>query len=249
MPELTFTPASFECLFDKFVESELNGCRLDKMLSGKIPDGTKCADYFFPNPGIIIELKTLNKNHGEHDFVLGLVEEGLANFGFPLSRKNDWLNSVAPLPQKVVRFVHGKVQNSIKNTVRKANKQVISSRILLGKKHDSILICANLNELLFGPLELLKYLAGHAMSRSTPAIDAILMISPGVQYSSVSHQVQHYAAPIYADGKQHLGDFLEPFIEKWLEFEAQSLGLYSDIEKVYEFDEDSKTARPIVAKT
>lgn len=240
-----FSANTFEKLFDTFVCSWRGGRRLDEMFDNKLPEGTKCADYFFPTERVIVELKTLNENHGYNDLIIRLVGDELVRKGYPLSLRDEWQRGRLALPKAVTRKVDEKVQNSLKKAVRKANEQIMSAQNLLGERCDTLLIVANLNEFLFGSVELLRNLAGHALGRSSLRIDSILLITPGVQYATRGGIPQHHIIPVYDEGKQHLGDFVEPLAEAWIDFEARSLGVVAEIEKVFDLDEDSKFARPV----
>ncbi len=103
---------------------------------------------------------------------------------------------------------------------------------------------ANLTETMFGPVELLKNFAKHALERRSLAIDAIVLITPGVAYSAEGSLPQHYLMPVYREGKTHLGDFVEPLLESWIDFEALELGQEPDVEIANQIDEKSKSARP-----
>ncbi|MCA0272198.1 MAG: hypothetical protein LCH69_09040 [Proteobacteria bacterium] len=246
MTESAFKASSFENLFDRFVAGYNEGRRVDDIFRDVSIASKKSADYFFPNESIIVELKTLNENHNSKERILKLVDDELARKKYRPQLRDEWLNGRAKLPKCVARKVNDRIQNSLKNLVRKANEQIVSTRSLIGARHDAILIVANLNEFLFGPIELLRNLSGHALKRSSPAIDAILLITPGVTYSAGGGTPQHYIAPAFAEGKEYLADFVEPFAESWIEFESQSLGLRSEVEKVFDFDEASLTARPVI---
>lgn len=245
MSKSIWSPDTFESLFDEFVLSQAGGRKIDSSIEANAPEQPKCVDYIFEQQKVIVELKTLEKSHGDVSYVLKCVKDGLAKFGFPASRLDDWMRKGRPLPNKVARFVDNRVQNSLKKAVRKANDQITSTRSNLGYDCDSVLVVANLNETLFRPIELLRYLAGHALARTKPAIDAVLLLTPGVLYCSGNEHPKHYAAPTYAEDKQYLGNFLEPLIERWLEFEAQSMGLELEIEKQYEISESDRRARPV----
>lgn len=235
----------FEELFDRFVRVEMGGHRLDERDEVKAMPGSKCADYFFPDSNVIVELKTLNENHGDKKFVVDRARETAAQLGHPVSVVDTWLIGAGSLPNDLKRAMETKAQNALRNTVRKANEQIRSTRSILKKRYDGILVVANLGEHLFGPIELLRNLAGQALGRTSLSIDAILLITPGVSYSSFGDYPEHYIAPVYSDEKTYLGDFIEPLAEKWIEFEAASLGLRPLVEKVYELDHKSKMARPV----
>ena len=241
---LPFGAAQFEELFDQFVRAQTDGHRLDERDDVKAMRNAKCADYFFPDSDVIMELKTLNEDHSGREYVVERVHKAAARFRHPASAVNTWLNGEGPLPKDVEKAVNASVQNSLKNAVRKANEQIRSTRSILKGKQDGILVVANLGEHLFGPVELLRNLAGHALGRTALSIDAILLITPGVAYSTDGEAPQHYIAPVYSDGKTYLGDFIEPLAEKWIAFEAASLGQRPVVEKVYELDQMSKAARP-----
>lgn len=231
-------------MFDEFVRQQTGGSRLEELLPKGIPEGTSNADYIFNDERIIVELKTLTKNHGDRDSVIRHVDAGLNKLGLPLQRRADWLAGKRPLPKKVKRYVDQRVQRSLEQVVRKANSQIRETSKLLEQEFNGILVVANLGEILFGPLELLRYLAGHALRRSRLAIDGIVLVTPGVSYSTGGNPPKHYAAPVYREGKEQLRDFVEPFIDAWLKFEAESFGVESKLEIVREFDEESKNARP-----
>lgn len=245
---LSLTAPEFEKLFDAFVRTRTGGLRFSEFAPNSISDGTETADYIFSSDQIIVELKSLTKNHGDRDSVVRHVADGLNKFGLPKQRIDDWLLGRQDLPRKVIRFANQRVQNSIKHAVRKANSQIKSTQKLVATPHDGILIVANLQELLFGPIELLRYFAGHALERSVLAIDAIVLITPSVTYSSSGNLSQHYLVPVYREGKQKLGDFIEPLLASWIEFEAASLGVKAEVEICHDIDERDKNARPTLIR-
>ena len=243
--QLLWDAKRFEDLFNQFVRPQTYGRRLDELDDVKASRGAKCADYFFPNDSVIVELKTLNEDHGSLEYVIRLVHEATVRFGHPASTTEAWLSGRERLPKNVASAVDTKVQNSLKNMLRKANDQIKSTRSILKKRHDGILIVANLAESLFGPIELLKNITRHALGRTSLSIDAILLITPGVAYSDGDGPPQHYIAPVYAEEKTYLRDFIEPLVARWIDFEAVSMGLKPEVEKIYEIDESSKIARPV----
>lgn len=229
--EAEFSAKQFEKLFDRFIREQTDGCRLDERLDAKTIKGKKCADYFFPSSKIIVELKTLNKDHGDRKFVVDLCYSTAKNLGYSTSVVEAWLSSKSSLPKDLEAAVDRKVQNSLKGMVRTTNDQIKSTRQILRQKHDGILIVANLGENLFGPTELLRNIAGHALGRTSLSIDAILLITPGVAYFFDDTSPQHYIAPVYAEDKKYLGDFIEPLVAKWIDFESENLGLEPKIER------------------
>jgi hypothetical protein len=243
--QLLWDAKRFEDLFNQFVRTQTDGHRLDERDDVKASRDAKCADYFFPNDGVIVELKTLNEDHGGLEYVIRLVHEATVRYGHPASTAEAWLSGRARLPKNVASAVDTKVQNSLKNMLRKANEQIKSTRLILKKRQDGILVVANLAENLFGPIELLRNIASHALGRTSLSIDAILLITPGVAYSAGDGHPQHYIAPVYAEDKTYLGDFIEPLVARWIAFEAASMGLEPEVEKIYELDESSKIARPV----
>ncbi|MEM9578266.1 MAG: hypothetical protein AAF999_14785 [Pseudomonadota bacterium] len=213
----------------------------------RVPDGTKNADYVFPKDNLFIELKTLTKNHGDRESILAHVSEALMKLKLPPSLKDAWLAGDATLPRTVRRIVDRKVTNSVKNAVRKANEQLRASQALVGHNYNGILLVANLQETVFGPVELLRSFAVQALDRTKLSIDAVVMITPGVAYATDGGIPRQYVAPVYRNGMTHLGDFIEPMLNAWIEFEARSLGVQADVEIVREFDRESLNARPVVA--
>lgn len=234
----------FEKLFDRFVREQTLGTRFDESPEISIPRDTKCADYWFADARLAIELKTLNKNHGSREQIVGLIDEGLKKYRCDPAVRNSWLDGRTPLPKNVARFVNGKVQNSIKGAVRKANSQLLATRKLIGNDIKTVLLVANLHERLFGPRELLKYLSGQVLDRNSPQIDATILISPGVAYSSGPEAPWHYLETAYADGMEHLGDLIEPLLNAWIDFEAAALGVQPVVDMSKEVTEQHMRARP-----
>ncbi|WP_207766537.1 hypothetical protein [Yoonia maritima] len=71
-----------------------------------------------------------------------------------------------------------------------------------------------------------------------------MLVTPGVSYVANNSHPECYIAPVYAKGKEHLGDFIEPLVAHWIEFEATLLGMTAEVEIVDEFDEKSLMSRP-----
>lgn len=242
---LSLNPRRFENLFDEFVRTQTDGHRLDERTDLGPTSGLKCADYFFPESKIIVELKTLNEDHSDLELIVRLAREAASRLKISESTINAWLRGQAELPAAVVAIVDSKVQNSLKKMVRKANDQIKSTRSILGKRYDGLLIVANLGERLFGPIEMLRNIAGHALGRTTLSIDAILLVTTGVTYSTAGSKPQHYVAPVYADDKEYLGDFVESLASRWIKFEANAFGASPQVEIVREFDQSMLLARPL----
>tara|TARA_R110000751_G_scaffold287764_1_gene392626 strand:- start:104 stop:850 length:747 start_codon:yes stop_codon:yes gene_type:complete len=243
MEKQNYSPKEFENTFDKFILEFAGGCRIDQEYASIIPENTKAADYHLSNKDIIIELKCLAKSHGSTSYVLDLIEKAVKQHGFPSNTLENWMSRQERLPKKIRGIVDSTVQNSLKGAVRKANMQLTSSKKLLGRSNDGILIVANLNETLFSPVELLRNIAGHVLNRTSSDVDAVLLITPGVKYSTPKEGTHHYAIPVYADGKEYLGEFIDPFVTSWLRYEAELLGVKLDLEVLTELDEASKSAR------
>ena len=236
--------AAFESLFDEFID-ELGGQRLDKLYPEVTTAGIKNADYYLQSTKTIVELKTLVSDHGDRQSILSIVSHAAKELKLPQTVVSNWQAGKAPLPRSIRRIVDRKVQNSLKNVARKANEQLRKTERFIGSAKNKILVVANLQETLFGPAELLKYLAGHMLERKNPSTDAIILLTPGVAYSSFGAEPEHYCIPVYADGKTHLGEVAEPMIKAWIEFEAKSLGVAAEIEITDELDRKTLSARPV----
>jgi len=246
--EMLSSSHGFERLFDRFVQEQTFGIRFDEATDIAVPTGTKCADYWFADARVAIELKTLSQDHSSRDQVFKHVDQGLKKFGYRSELRNSWVEGKVALPTKVARFVDRKVQNSIKGAIRKANSQLLATRRLVGTDINTILLIANLNERLFGPRELLKYISGQVLERNSPQIDATILISPGVEYTSGSEAPWHYLETAYADGMEHLGDLVEPFLRAWIDFEATTLGVRAVVDSSREATDQQNRARPVEQK-
>ncbi len=232
-------------VFDEFIKTYENGQRIEDYQSGKYAVGVQ-ADYFFEKIGLVLELKSLEKDQANPITLKKRLEKALVHFGNDPRLSVEILQGKIEPPEKVAKKVETQMGNALRNALRKANKQIIASSKRLGEnaKYGALLV-ANTSDFGFNTYRAAHFLAGEALKVSNPAIDAIVVTSPTVDYDEGDGNPTQYWHPVYAEGKEHLGDFIEPFGLAWIQYLAHLRDDKPQITPVTEISEEMKFARPM----
>ena len=236
---------NIETNFDEFIKTYEDGQRLEDYQNGKYAVGVQ-ADYFFEAMGLVLELKSLEKDQANPVTLKERLERALVHYGNDPHLSGAILQGKIKPPENVAKKVETQMGNALRNSLRKANKQIIASSNRLGEKAKyGVLLVANTSDFGFNTYRATHFLAGEALKVSNPAIDAIVVTSPTVDYDEGDGTPTQYWHPVYAEGKEHLGDFIEPFGLAWIKFLARQRDEKAYITPVTEISEKIKYARPI----
>jgi hypothetical protein len=234
-----------EPTFDAFVPTFRNGIRLDEFFKGVHKTGLN-ADYYFPADRIILELKTLENDQSDRAVLFERLEKCLVHFGYPKSMAIDILFSGRRLPHKVDIRLRNVTGNALRNALKKANRQLRASKKLQGLGDcRGILIVANDADLGFNPVQSLHFLADSALKLSHCETDAIIYTTPNTFYDDADDQPNQYWIPTYAEGRESLGDFVNPLGEAWLRFVGHVTGDVVSYTMEDSITDEMMHARPI----
>lgn len=204
--------------FDNFTTSFRGGVRVE-VFRPNIPAGVLNADYLFPEDNVIAELKCTAsdpkdfKTYNERLFAcyrhLGYTDEQIGSKVF----------GMRPPPQDVRKRMFNLAKRPVVEAIKYANKQVRSTKILLGRNDaKGLLLLANDNNYGFTPAQFLSVISTAFANIENPHLDAIVFLTPNVQYDDKTGILQSYWIPIYNVGSEAFSDFVNDLGRAWGEY-------------------------------
>lgn len=118
--------------FDTFVPTYKDGV----LVRSLVPDSPLMeynADYYFASDDVVAELKCLESDSSDHGLVAQRTVRAFAKFGYTGSQMFGVLFRGDPMPPEVAAHIAKQAANPIREALRKANKQIRSTKRLLNK--------------------------------------------------------------------------------------------------------------------
>lgn len=200
-----------EELFTDFVRTFGNGNTLSSFVD-KIPESTLNADYYFPDSNVIAELKTLEIDALSPEKIERRIMSIYKLLGYQLSDYTDFIFGKSYLPEEVNRRLFSTISRPIIECVKKANKQIISTRKLLGKDEAlGLILIANSGNLGFEPMQIMNVLLRGFDQLKIKNKDAIVYFTPNIyQYIGTDDIPYQIWVPV----ANERGDALQKFIDE-----------------------------------
>lgn len=233
-----------EPIFDEFVATWPGAGRVQNLFADAEKTGLN-ADYYFENENVIVELKCLERDQSDPSAFAKRLSSALDYLEIHPHDKFRIMVGLEPIPLKAKQRLQSSTQNAMRNALRKANKQLRSTKSFIRKDSSCLLIVANDRDKLFGPIEALKCLAGMALNLSDCHVDGIVYTTPNVFYDDGSGLAKQYWAPVYDEGKEQLGDFVNPLGSAWLDYLGEVVGEPAEKTQVDSLQQSDISARPI----
>lgn len=130
--------------------------------------------------------------------------------------------------------------------MRKANKQIAATKRHLGvDSAHGLAIFANDSNLGLKPREALSILSDAALKLSECHVDGFVYTTPNVYHHTGDDIARSIWVPLYAEGKEALGDFVNPLGAAWIDY-AEKLGdPYVERWQGDDYDPDLLMGKPI----
>ncbi len=229
--------------FNKFVPNFRNG-KLVRDLVPDQPDMALNADYYFPDDHVIAELKCMETD--SRDSYPQRVSEAFTHFGYSGSDLMGFLFRGEPMPDRVAARLRQKIANPLRQAMRKANKQIAATKRLLNDPDAfGLAIFANDKNLGLSPQGVLSILSEAALNLSTSHVDGFVYTTPNVYYDTGDDIARAVWIPLYKEGREALGDFVNPFGSAWIDFCERPDDPYLDRWTGDEYRPDILSARPV----
>src|SRR5690606_15362832 len=123
-------PIDIEAEFTKFVPTFRSG-RIVRDLLPNQPAMVLNADYFFPDDGIVVELKTMEKDSSEPMLFAERLVRSYQHLGYTGSDVIGYLFRGEAMPIEVAAQLKLQLANPLRQAIRKANKQNAATKRLL----------------------------------------------------------------------------------------------------------------------
>jgi hypothetical protein len=208
-----------EKVFTDFVKSE-GGESLDEKFKGT-PNVQLNADYLFNQHNIIAELKclevdSLNSNSGQ-ERMFRSISKHLQNGDLSKHQIAELLTK-NKLPEPAYRDLCNAVRETIDTAIKKANKQIISTKTLLSKPESrGFLFLVNDGNQVLSPKHMVHIIANLMESKYiNSSIDGFVYLTvnfPGINEDTKEELV--YWVPGYRVENSDLVDFINQLGRKW----------------------------------
>jgi hypothetical protein len=189
-----------------------------------IPDGVLNADFYFSTDNVIAELKCLEADATEPMTYAQRVVACYRHFGYTGSDFFGWLFRGEPMPDRVARRLSTIISRSIVEAIDKANKQICSTKQLLGKPDArGLVLIANDRNLGFNPAQMMAVVC-KTFGKLVPChTDCIVYFTPNV-YHDLGDGIAHTIwSTVYNVGSEDFADFVNNFGKAWGDH-AETLG-------------------------
>ena len=202
------------------------------------------ADFYFPDDQVVVELTTMQTDSRE-GYSERLVK-AYRHFGYTGSDLMGFLFRGEPMPDRVAARVRSQIANPLRQAMRKANKQIAATKRHLGVGSAfGLAIFANDSNLGLKPFEVLRMLSDFALKLSECHVDGFVYMTPNVYHETGDDVARSLWVPLYAEGKEALGDFVNPLGAAWIDY-AEKLGdPYVERKQQDEYDPDLLMGKPI----
>ena len=227
-----------EASFNEFVV-EFGGSLVSELISiiTNLPNN---ADYYFKDENVIIELKSFEKDHFS-------VPEDIVRMGKIIEKHREtgdvsgyagvkWLLGQQDIPALYKRDRFSHVRRHIESTFRKANKQIKSTKVLLGKPDSrGLVLVANDGNYFSHPAEAIMLIC-EVMRRHflDSDIDGVIYftLNTHAKISGNSREL-NYWVPVYRKDGDEVAKFVNKLGASWSEFYSRKIG-----ENVPKFETD-----------
>ncbi|RWC59494.1 hypothetical protein [Mesorhizobium sp.] len=204
--------------FTQFVRTFRGGDVLSHFVS-KNPSSALNADYYFPTDNVIAELKTLETDALNLEIIDRRIMASYKWLGYRLEDYTDFLFGRKYLPDDVNKRVFSAVSRPIIDCVRKANKQIISSRRLIGKADaKGLILIANSGNFGLPPMQLMNVVLKGFDRLSDREKDGIVYFTPNVYHDVGDGLPREIWVPIANERGPELQDFIDSLGKAWFDY-------------------------------
>lgn len=150
------------------------------------------------------------------------------------------------MPVEVAARLKRQLANPLRQAIRKANKQIAATKRLLRIENGyGLVVFANDKNFGLRPADALTILSDAVLKLSEPHVDGFVYTTPNVYHDNGTDVAQALWVPLYAEGREVLADFVNPFGAAWIDY-AETLGdPYIERSASDEYDPGLLLASPI----
>ncbi|OJU33054.1 MAG: hypothetical protein BGN94_06525 [Rhizobiales bacterium 68-8] len=232
-----------EAEFARFVPTFRGG----KLVRELIPDQPAMAlnaDFYFAGDRVIAELKRMETD--SRDAYPERVTKAYRHFGYTTADMMGHVLRGEPMPERVQARLRQQIANPLRQALRKANKQIAATkRQLRVPGAYGLALFANDSNFALTPDDALSILSSAALGLTECHVDGFVYMTPNVYHDTGDDIARSFWIPLYAEGKEALSDFVNPFGAAWIDY-AEKLGApYSERWAGDEYEPALLNARPI----
>lgn len=184
-----------------------------------IQRGELNADFYFPNDNVICELKNIEQNIFEFKDLERRIMGTYKSLGYSLEDYVEWLFGKRYFPDDVSNALFSKTFRSTRQSVRKAYKQIESSRDLLKTPEaKGLILIANIAAREFAPIHIMNEIMKEIDRIGTLENTAVVFFSYGVYYNVGDDTKNEIWCPVDNTGGESLQQFIDELGTAWFDY-------------------------------
>ncbi|ODR98505.1 hypothetical protein AUC68_08760 [Methyloceanibacter methanicus] len=212
-----------EAQFTDFVGTFRQGTKVTDV-GVPIPEGALNADFYFPQDHVIAELKCLETDSADATSQAKRVVACFKHFGYSGDALLDCILRGKPVPDRVARRLASIRARSIVDAIKKANKQIGSTKQILDKQNaEGLVLLANDRNLGFDPRQMMAIICKAFPQLSPCHTDCVVYFTPNVYHDRGDGIAYTLWTPIYNVGSEDFSDFVNAIGAAWGDY-AEALG-------------------------
>lgn len=207
---MDFVRFEVEATFAKFVGTFRAGGILDRFVS-KIPQGLANADFYFPYDDVVSELKTLEGDAYDPDVFGRRVIRSVELSGYAFTDYLSWIENKSPFPEEVIGRLNSMLARPIRECVKKAIRQIATTRRILGKPNAyGLVLLANSGNYGLTPASLMSIAAREFERAADKRLDGLVYFTPNVLHRLDDSDIGY---ELWVPVANNAGDQLQKFID------------------------------------
>lgn len=210
-----------ELEFTSFVRGYRDGKTLSEFLPD-IPPGLLNADFVLPLDNVIAELKVLRADAADGATYASRLASSYRHFGYTEADLFAHVFRGQEMPRKVAARIFSMSKRIIVQAIEKANKQIRSTRGILGTNDSKgLVLLANDSNFGFSHAQMIGIIANSFANLKVKHIDYIVYFTPNVYHDTGDDIAKQFWTPVYNVGSEDFGDFVNPLGKAWLDYVDQ----------------------------
>ncbi len=208
---MAFERIEVESSFADFAKTFRGGGTLDSFVP-KLAAGILNADYYFPEDDVIGELKTLDSDAYDPDIFGARIIRSVELSGYTFADYLRWIANKEPFPKEVSLRLTGMIARPIREAIKKAQKQIASTRRILKNENAlGLILIANSKNFGPSPAEIMSFAIAEFERVAERGLDAIVYFTP-----NVFHKIGDDPTPneLWVPVANYGGDKLQNFIDQ-----------------------------------
>lgn len=217
---MNFERMEVEDTFSKFVATFRGGGTLNSFIL-KIPPGLPNADFYFPEDGVVSELKTLEGDAYDPDLFGKRIIRSVELSGYSFADYLSWIADKKPFPPEVMTRLNAMLARPIRECIKKALRQIeVTRRIIEKPEVRGLVLLANSGNYGLPPATVMSIAAREFERAGESRLDSLVYFTPNVLHRLEEDNDIGYElwVPVANNGGDTLQKFIDDLGTSWFDY-------------------------------